>query len=246
MQEIAVLASRVLTSQRQFTAVADNVANVNTAGFKKLELNFKEVLSKPVAAGPQAVGASYVADRALLINQRDGALTQTGNPLDVALSGRGFYAIDVNGTTQYTRRGNFLLNAEGQLVTPEGYALLDNAGAPIQIPQGSNNLRIANDGTISAEQGQIAQIGVYDFSARDMKLLQRAGNTAFVPTQGAAAQVVEAPMLRQGFVEASNVNAVEEMVNMETVSRAYQSSVSLLRGLEDLEQRAIRTLGNSN
>jgi flagellar basal-body rod protein FlgF len=244
MQELAVLASRTLTTQRQFTAIADNVANVNTSGFRKLEMNFREVISQPKGKPT----ASYVADRALLISHVDGPMQSTGNPLDIALSGKGFFAIDVNGVTQYTRRGQFVLNNEGTLVTPEGFPVLDNSGAPIQFSPQVKNIRIATDGTISTEEGQLAQMGVFQFSAADEKLLQRAGNTAFIPQLGAVAAPVDfgatgAPQIRQGFTESSNVNAVEEMVDMETVSRAYQQSVTLARSLEDLEQRAIRNLG---
>jgi flagellar basal-body rod protein FlgF len=241
MQEIAVLASRVLTTQREFTAVADNVANVNTAGFRKLSLNFKEVMSKP---GP-AAGASYVADRSITMDQTMGTLQNTGNHLDFAINGSGFFAVDVNGATQYTRRGQFVLNSEGTLVTPEGYPVLDNSGAQIQFPQDAKNIQMAEDGTFSTEQGQLAQVGVYTFSPADVKLLQRAGNTNFIPRLGATPAVAEAPVLRQGYLESSNVNAVQEMVNMQNVSKAYENSLNLLRNVEDLEQRAIRTIGTA-
>ena len=243
MQELAVLASRTLSTQRQFTAVADNVANVNTAGFRKLEMNFREVISRPQGTPT----ASYVADRALLVSQSDGAMQSTGNQLDIALAGNGYFAIDVNGVTQYTRRGQFVLNNEGTLVTPEGHSVLDNSGAPIQFTPEVKTISFASDGTISTEQGQLGQLGIFQFSDADVKLLQRAGNTAFIPQLGAVATPADfgvpgAPQVRQGFVEASNVNAVQEMVDMETVSRAYQQSITMARSLEDLEQRAIRNL----
>lgn len=247
MQELAVLNSRTLTTQRQFTAIADNVANVNTNGFRKLEMNFREVISKPNGKPT----ASYVADRALVFSAQSGVHEKTGNPLDVALNGEGFFAIQVSGQTQYTRRGTFLLAADGTLSTPEGYPLLDNAGAPIQVPADAHDINIGTDGSIATEAGLLAQIGVYRFSAADAKLLQRAGNTAFSPQLGAAAVPVDfsaegAPQVRQGFLEASNVNAVQEMVDMDMASRAYQQSLTLAKSLEDLEQRAIRTLGGTN
>ncbi len=247
MQELAVLASRTLTTQRQFTAIADNVANVNTHGFRRLEMNFREVISRPGGTPT----ASYVADRALLISQADGVHESTGNALDVALSGDGFFAIEVNGVTQYTRRGQFALASDGTLVTPEGHSVLDNAGAPIQFPPEARNITIATDGTVATEGGQLGQLGVFQFSPDDQKLLQRAGASGFIPQLGATAAPVDfavrgAPQLRQGFLEASNVNAVQEMVDMETVSRAYQQSLTLARSLEDLEQRAIRNLSGNN
>ena len=240
MQELAVMASRVLTAQRQFTSVADNIANVNTQGYRKLDMDFKEIISQP---RPGASTASYVEDRAIHVSTQQGGLLATSNPLDAAINGDGFFSIDVEGTTQYTRRGQFVLNNEGTLTTPEGYPVLDNAGAQIQIPAGFQDITISSDGTLSTEQGQLAQLGVFTFSPEDLKKLERAGNTAFVPMLGATAQVMETPVVRQGFLENSNVNAVEEMVNLQTVTRAYENSVKLMKGLEDLESAAIRQLG---
>ncbi len=240
MQELAILASRAMGTQRQFTAVADNIANLNTHGYRKLDLQFKEVISRPMGRAT----ASYVGDRAIFINQSDGALEKTNNPLDVSINGKGFFAIDVNGATQYTRKGNFLTSNDGTLITTEGYPVLDNAGAPIQLPINATTVNIAGDGTVSTAEGQIGQVGIYTFSDADMKLLQRAGTSAFSPELGAAAVVVENPRVIQGFLEASNVNPTEELVNMENVSRAYQNSLKLLRSVEDIEERAIRTLGS--
>ena len=239
MQELAVLASRVMTKQREFTAVADNVANVNTQGFRKLQMEFRETVSRPRAHAT----ASYVEDRALRVSQVQGGLETTGNPLDMAINGEGFFAIDVNGTTQYTRHGQFVVNAEGTLTTPEGYDVLDGAGQPIQVPVGATDVKLSEDGTFStADGGQFAQVGVFTFSADDLPKLERAGNTAFVPMLGATPLAMEAPRLKQGALESSNVNAVQEMVTMQDVSRAYENSIRMMKSLEDLESRAIRSL----
>lgn len=241
MQEIAILASRALTTQRQFTAIADNVANVNTSGFRKLSMDFKEVLAQKNR--PDAMPASYVADRGITIDQTDGALQKTGNPLDVAVTGPGFFAIQVNGTTQYTRKGQFVINSASVLTTPEGYPVLDNSGAQIQFPDNVKNISIAPDGTISTEEGQLVPIGVFQFDDAGLKTLQRTGNASFLPANGVAPLAADTPSVKQGFLEGSNVNAVQEMVDMDTVSRAYQSSINLLSSLNELESKAISTLG---
>lgn len=238
MQEIAVLASRAITTQKWFTSIADNVANANTDGYRKVGMEFKEVISRPQGAPT----ASYVGDRAAWVNYNSGVLQETGNPLNVALGNEGLFAINVNGTVQYTRRGHFLMNTEGTVVTPEGNPLLDIALGEIQIPAGTQDILIAPDGTLSTEQGQLAQIGVFTFAPEDRGMLRRAGSTSFVP-EGVNALPVENPQVIQGKVEASNVNAVEEMVTMQQVSRAYQSALRNLRSVEDLEERAIRNLG---
>lgn len=238
MQEVAVLASRALSTQRWFTNIADNVANANTDGYRRVGLEFKEVVSRPKGHPT----ASYVADRAAWVNYDSGVLQQTGNPLNVAIGGEGFFAINVNGTVQYTRRGHFVMNNEGTMVTPEGHPVLDIALGEIQIPPGTQNILIAPDGTLSTEDGQLSQIGVFNFTKDDIGMLRRAGSTSFIP-EGVTGQAMEAPNLIQGKIETSNVNPVEEMVTMQQASRAYQSAIRNLRSVEELEQRAIRTLG---
>lgn len=239
MQEVAVLASRAISTQRWFTSIADNVANANTDGFRRVGLEFKEVVSRPQGHPT----ASYVADRAAWVHYSPGVLQETGNPLNVALGNEGLFAINVNGTVQYTRRGHFLMNSEGTVVTPEGHPVLDIALGEIQIPPGTQNILIAPDGTLSTEEGQLAQIGVFTFSREDVGMLRRAGSTSFIP-EGVNAVPLDNPQIIQGKVETSNVNPVEEMVTMQQASRAYQSAIRNLRSVEDLEQRAIRALGS--
>lgn len=238
MQELAVLAARTMGMQRQFTAIADNVANVNTHGYKRLDLQFKEVISRPAS---QAT-ASYVADRSLAIDYTTGSMETTNNPLDVALAGDGFFAVQLGNTTAYTRRGQFLLNGDGTLVTPTGNTVLDNTGQPIQVPEDAKFINISSDGTIATDQGILARLGVFTFTSQDLGKLQRAGDSGFIPREGATATVVETPTMKQGMLESSNVNAVQEMTNMEQVSRAYQNSLKLVKSLEDMESQAIRSL----
>ena len=239
MQELAVLASHAMAAQRQFTAVADNVANVNTHGYKKLNLDFQELVSKRNGHAT----ASYVEDHGIAVDYSTGSLETTDNPLDMALSGEGFFAIQTPQGIQYTRRGQFLINSEGTLMTTSGQPVLDNANAPIQFPQDVKDIRLARDGTISTGQGILAQIGVFSFSKKDLGKLERAGDGNYAPALGALPVPVETPVVRQGMLEASNVNAVDELVTMQSASKAYENSISLLRSLEDVESKAIRTLG---
>src|SRR6218665_1934743 len=101
MQELAVLASGALATQRQFTAISDNIANANTDGFKKLEMQFKETVSRPHGHPT----SSYVEDRGLVIDYASGDLRRTGNPMDLAIGGEGFFAVQGTDGVQYTRRG---------------------------------------------------------------------------------------------------------------------------------------------
>lgn len=244
MQELAVLASGALAAQRRFTVIADNLANINSAGFRRLRPDFQEVVSGQSRVGKNT-GASYVADRGLLLDTAQGAFQRTNNPFDLAIGGDGYFAIDVNGTTQYTRRGQFVENAEGQVVTPEGYALLDNSFAPFQLPTDASQFRVASDGTLSTEQGTIGQIGVFSFAPSQLKNLVRAGGSNFVAAGGANPTVIDTPVVHQGMLESSNVNPVQEMVDMNAASQAYQNSLRLLQGLENVETNAIQTLGRT-
>ena len=228
-----------MTTQRQFTAVADNVANANTDGYRGLDIDFKEVVSRPRGAPT----ASYVSDRSANVNWDSGVMTETGSPMNAAIGGDGFFAIDVNGVTQYTRRGHFVIGADGTLMTTEGHPVLDNAGGPIQVPGDAKSFKIAGDGTISTDQGQLSKLGVFSFDKADMGMLQRAGQVGFIP-RGIAATAMENPLVLQGKVEASNINPVQEMVSMQAVSKAYENAMQNMRQLESLEDRAIRTLGN--
>ena len=239
MQEISILTTRALATERKFTAVADNIANVNTDGYRRKDFEFKEVISRPAGHAT----ASYVADRGIVMDFNPGVLTETGNPLNVALGGEGFFAIEVDGETQYTRRGHFVMGNDGTVQTPEGYPVLDGALGPIQLPANTRDIVIARDGTISTEQGQIARFGVFNFDDETLPNLTRAGNVAFMAPPGATAEPVENPMVVQGKVEASNVSPIIESVAMQDASRAYQSSLQLLRTSEQLEEKAIRTLG---
>lgn len=239
MQEVAVLASSVLANQREFTTIADNVANVNTDGFRKLSMSFQEIASN--RQGKHT--ASYVEDRALYINPVQGSMQNTGNPLDVAIMGQGYFAIQDGANVVYTRNGRFVVDSNGALSTPTGQTVLDNAGAAIQFPEDVRNISIEADGTISTEQGQIAQLGVYQFTAADEKRMQRVGSVGFLAPASAQVLAMDDPTIKQGFIEGSNVNAVEEMVTMQRVSKAYENSLAMLRKVEDLEQRAIRNLG---
>ncbi len=239
MQELAVLASRALTTQRYFTAIADNVANANTDGYRRVDLEFKETQSK---AGNRAP-ISYVEDRAAYVDFTPGVMQETNNPLNVAIGGEGFFAVSVEGQTHYTRAGHFMINSEGTLITAEGNAVLDNSGGPIQFPPTAKHILIGRDGTIATEEGQLATLGLFTFAKEDLNKLQRAGRTGFIPQLGAAALPMENPQILQGKVEASNVDPVTEMTTMQMASKAYQNALQHIRGLEQLEERAIRNFG---
>jgi flagellar basal-body rod protein FlgF len=234
---VYVIASRMLGQARQMDMVADNVANVNTHGFKKLTMDAKEVIggTKIHPAG------SFTENKPVRVIYQDGALEQTGNPFDIGLQGEGFFAVQgAGGDPKYTRVGQFALDAAGNLVNTAGDAVLDVNGAPINLPF-DKPITIARDGAISSEDGLLTRIGVYRFDNLDG--LQRAGATTYyTDPQNNPALAVDAPQVFQGMLEASNVNAIQETVNMTAVLRAYQGAQRAIQTLEESETTAIRDL----
>lgn len=242
MQEIHILTSRMIGQRRQLDMVADNIANVNTTGYKKLDLDFQTVLSKEYG---NKVG-DYVEDRALTVDYSTGPLTKTDNPYDMAILGEGFFSVNVDGRTEYTRNGNFLLSANNTLVDSRGNPVLDNAGGEIAIPANSLNVTITRDGTIATDEGIVAQVGVFTFPREQMQQLQRTGFGGFTPLPGVAAQpLLNNVSILQGSLESSNVDPTMEVVTMQDLSQKYQSAARLINRIEELESRAIRSLGGS-
>jgi flagellar basal-body rod protein FlgF len=238
MSEVHILGSRIMGLGEQLKMRADNVANVSTHGFKRLSMDFEELLARK---GGTDVG-SYTKGIGVLVDHTPSTVEKTGNPFDLALSGEGFFAVQTPGGTQYTRNGNFSMSATGQMVSAEGYPVLDNANAPINIPIEARMVIISRDGLISTEAGALVNIGVFQFSDTEKQQLIRAGNNGFMAPTGVVPQTVVDPPVMQGHLETSNVNNMLEIVSLQELSRAYQSAFRSMNRIEDLEERAIREL----
>lgn len=226
--------------QTRMSVVANNLANVNTTGFKRDRAVFEDLLYQTLRqVGAQSsqdsqlptglhlgTGTRIVATEKLYAQ---GAFSQTGNALDMAIEGRGFFQILLpDGSTAYTRDGSFKMDAQGNVVTAAGYALQP----PLTIPNDTVSVTIGADGTVSAAtQGQAApqQIGtlqIVDF-INSAGLQARGGNLLLESAASGTPQVGSPGLnglgtLQQGALEASNVNVVEELVNMIEVQRAYE------------------------
>lgn len=233
---VYVVSSHMLSQRNKLNMVADNVANSNTAGYKKLDMTFDEIVSRKQA---KEVG-SFVSLGQMHYDFTQGGMTRTDSQLDVAIQGKGFFAIDREGQTQYTRNGHFSLSPAGELVTDAGDLVLDNNGGAIAIPADSISISITKDGTISNQNGPIAQLGV--FSMAEPNKLIRAGASGYIYEGADQPALAETSALIQGHVEDSNINSIEETVNLTEVNRAYQSSARLVQSIEDLEQRVVRDL----
>lgn len=230
-----VLLSQQEALQRQMDVVAQNIANVNTTGFKSNDVLFQDYMVKPAPKFTHHM----VLDRATLRNTTQGTFIKTENPLDLAIAGQGYFAVETPQGVQYTRQGSFQMDAEGNLVTPDGYPVLSGGGSSIAIPTDAKSISIAQDGTISTETGKIGRMQVVKF-VNEQLMKQTYGGFYKTDEQP---EVDEDAQLNQGMVEASNVKAVTEMTHVIEISRAYERVARLMDTENQRLTNAIRSLG---
>lgn len=220
---------------REMQTIANNIANAATTGFKAEGVMFSEYVQN---LGPDAPSLSMAtaAVRDTVLTQ--GALAQTGGTFDLAIEGPGFFLIETAQGERLTRAGAFQPNENGDLVTPDGNRVLDAGGAPVFIPQGLGQIGISADGTISAGGQLVGQVGLV--MPRDLTGLIREGGVMF-DAQGGFDPAPDARML-QGFLEAANVNPIQEIGRMIEVQRAYELGQSFM----DKEDERIRRVIEAN
>ena len=221
---------------REMQAVANNIANLSTVGFRKEGVIFAEHVADLEGAEPSL---SMAEASARLINRAQGPLTQTGGTFDFAIEGEGYFLIEIPVGNQLTRAGNFTVSPEGELVTADGFRVLDAGAAPIGVPVGLGPVSLAEDGTLSAGDAPLAQVGL--FLPENADDLIHAAGTRF-RTDGAI-QPVEEGSVFQGFLEGSNVNPVAELTRMIEVQRAYEMGQSLLDREDGRIRAVIETIG---
>lgn len=234
--------SRQIALSRQLDVIANNVANMNTNGFKSDGSVFHEYLM-PNARSDHFVGRdrrlSYVHDRATWSDMRAGSVQDTGNPLDVAIDGNGFLAVQTPRGERYTRNGALQVNAAGELVTSEGFRVLGDGGPIVLQPQ-DRNVAIARDGTVSAGNIQRGKLRVVDFAQRGR--LQKDGASNFMAPNGMQPQPAPQARLLQGVIERSNVQGVLEMSRLIEVTRTYTTIAQLAEQQAGLRRTAIERL----
>jgi flagellar basal-body rod protein FlgF len=248
---LLVALSRQMSLERQIDVIANNVANVNTAGFKADKSLFEEFLRTGAhednfQAADRRV--SFVQDRATFHDFAQGALDQTRNPLDVAINGKGFLAVQTQGGERYTRDGALQINSQGQLVTTGGEVVLGTNG-PIVFQPTDRNIVISSDGTITVQEGTVSQVDSIRGKLKIVKFdnpqrLVKEGANLYSAPAGVIAQADTTSRVNQGFIERSNVSAVTEMSRMMMVMRTYQQVASLMQQQSDLRKTAIQTLAD--
>ena len=238
--------------QREMAVIANNLANMNTPAFKSEALMAIEHVTETKMKGIRGTSTvSLVRDVATVRDMTEGPLMATDNPLDLAINGTGYFVLETDNGERYTRHGNFLLNGEGQITNSAGNPLLDDAGQPIVIPQGSSEIEISRDGIVSAvdpENGnQAAALGrVQVVNFDNPYQLKRKENGLLEAPQGVRPQAAEQAEVIQGMVEGSNVRGIIEMTKMIEVTRRYSSASKIMEGDHERIRKAINSLTTSN
>lgn len=215
---------------REMRVIANNIANTATTGFRQEGVLFSEYL-------PQDSGTSMAHANIARTNFSQGGLIQTGNSLDVALQGDGFFLVETPTGTRLTRSGNFNVTAQGDLVTSDGFAVLDAGEAPIFVPTG-RQISISADGTLSADTQPLGQLGIVQVD--DTKTLIREDGVMFEAPEGW--QISDSAHVLQGHLEKSNADAVSQIARMIEVQRGYELGQKFLDAEDDRQRGVIKAL----
>jgi flagellar basal-body rod protein FlgG len=243
-----------LTTEHRMNMIANNLANVNTHGYKRDTLAFKDTMSyyahdeireplmtcrsKPLFPEPKNLARPRLA-----VSQTDfsqGSLQYTGNPFDVAIMGDAFFRITTPEGEFLSRQGGFLLSSDGTLVTPRGYPVQGTAG-DIVVPPGTLSVNIAEDGQIFADDAPIGALALV--TVTDLKALEKHGHTMYRLRRGSSAEerptTPDEARVAQGYMEKANVEVVSEMVNMIEVHRLFEAYQKVMQSSDSLDREAI-------
>ncbi len=250
MENVTYIAlSRQKTLRSMMNNISQNLANMNTTGYKEEKMMFTDWVAKNKDApfrGEREI--SLVQEIAQFRDTRVGNIEHTERPLDVALSQPDmFFAVETPSGTQYTRNGNFSLDPGGQLITNEGYPVLSDADQPIFFNEADGQIEIKGDGAVTTDIGQIGKLKVVTFD--NVQAMNTTGSSLYSvvkenPNDPDGAQPVENPGVVQGALEKSNVNPISSMTQMIDVLRTYQSVTRSLESENERQRNMINKLGD--
>lgn len=220
---------------REMSVVANNIANISTAGFRAEGLVFAEHVH--AIEGDDSLSMASAVGHS--VSPRQGAMQETGSPFHMAIEGEGYFLIQTPDGEALTRAGNFVRNDTGDVVTPDGYPLLDAGGAPVFVPPDAASVALAQDGTLSADGQALTQVGLWQ--PVDPFGMVRTAGTMF--TSDAGFEPAPAAPILQGMVEKSNVDPVTQIARMIEVQRAYELGQSFLDAEDQRVRDFLRTAG---
>lgn len=261
--------SGAMAQSLQMDTIANNIANVNTPGFKRdtqvfneyLTANEKEQTGMPVPRIPASIESfydmqggdqSFVDSKGTFTDYSQGSLKTTGNPLDLAIDGEGFFEIATPDGVKLTRSGNFTMDGNGRLVTKEGHFVLRSGGeganpeARAIILNGSQSLTVNDQGDIFQGTDLVARISVVDVTEKDS--LQKLGNSLYGFKQGHSPEIISktSPSLKSGFIETSNVNVVKEMTDMIKTQRVFESTQKAISAYDSMNDKLVNVVGKTS
>jgi len=241
--------SRQVALERQMDVVSNNIANLNTNGYKSDGSLFEEFIAPGAREGGfsgKDTSVRFVSDRGIWHDMQAGAMQQTGNPLDVALNGEGFFTVATPAGPRYTRNGAFQINNQGQLVNVEG-AVVQGENGPIVFQPSDRNIIISKDGRVTVNEGAgvktegfRGKLRVVRF-ARAQDLLKEGGSNFSAPA-GVQPQPATGYGVHQATLEKSNVNGIIEMTRMIEITRTYTQISSILQQQGDMRKSALNQL----
>jgi flagellar basal-body rod protein FlgF len=234
--------SHQMALRRHMDVIAGNIANANSAGFQRENMQFEKYIDKMEDAPLRtAKPVAFVLDYGVTRDATPGEFVQTGNNLDAALVGEGFFTIQSpRGEIMYTRNGRFSPDADGNLVTSQGAKVLDTAGNAIRIEPTDSDVRIGSDGSVQSKERQIASLGIVRFT--NPNSLERAGDSQMRATASSLPVTIKSPNVKQGMLEQSNVKPIVEMTEMIAVQRNYEATTKMMQNYEDIRKRSIERL----
>ena len=256
---IYIAASAGIKQGKKMEVIANNLANVNSTGYKRDRLAFKELMPPfPPDSGLEAgknvllppnknnSNVSYVAITDQYTDFTEGAFKQTGGSLDVALSGPGYFSISTQEGVRYTRNGNFRLDTQNRLVTQKGEPVLDETSQPIVIDAPGANIAIDGSGNVTAGTGfiklPIGKIKLVNFE--NAKDLEKLGDGKFIQTNPKAEEKpANTTSMRQGFLENSNVSSVEEMTDMLATLRLFETYQKMIQSIDSMDDQSVNNIG---
>ncbi len=255
-------AAGMMTQENRTSVIANNLANVNTTGYKRdraLNEEFKPMLirrinddmpikvtdfkgfsldRRPPAVGTLGLG-SHTSE--IAVDHAPGNFMSTGNPLDLAIGGNGFFVIDTPEGPRYTRNGNFYRAANGELVNSDGQAVLSQQGRPINIPENARTIMVTAQGGIYADGVQVGTLGFVEFG-NDRRALLKQGNSLFYPQEGAEPQPATGN-INQGVLERSNANVINEMVDLIDNYRIYEANSKAVTTQDTMLDHSVNEVG---
>ena len=235
--------SHQMVLRREMDIIANNIANLDTNGFKVESLIQKTDPGAPAITlgGPRPV--KFVATDGVARDFGQGSLVMTGAPLDMAIEGKAFFQAQGPDGPRFTRDGRFTTDAAGRLVTQGGLTVMDESGGEIVIDGEKGQVTVGRDGTLSQGAERVGKVGMFAFE--NLGALSKAGDNLFRNVSNLAPTPDAEARLRQGMLEGSNVKPVLEITRMVEVSRAYEKTAKLMDSEAELSRRAIERLGRT-